>query len=542
MSTCRLLTLLACAAILTSACTRGGRGGGGPRAHADGTLRVAMSYAVNTLNPVLMTQETEANIAALMFDPLIATDEHGRDVPILAREVPTLENGGIARDGLTITYHLRRGVRWHDGAPFSSHDVAFTIAAIDNPRTLVGSRHGYDDIASVTTPDVATAVIHLKHRFAPAVDTFFATSDSPYFIIPAHLLERYADLNRVPFDAAPVGTGPFRFSKWLRGDRVEMTANDGYFLGRPHLRKIVVRYVPDENTIVNELETREIDWFAFATPHAYEQLRTLAGYRTDLVPTNGYDAIEFNVTHPPFDDARVRRAFGLALDKAAIVRDQTFGSAVPAREDLPPFLWAQDPHAGTDLRDLAGAKRLLEAAGWRAGPGGIRMRGGQRLAFQLAYRNESATDRGRGVLVAAMLREAGMEATLKGYISSLYYASAGGGGILALGRYDSAFQTWYSGIDPDDSTQLLCNQVAPAGYNWARYCNPAMDAAQAIALSRYDRPTRTRAYATIERLLARDAPFVYLWWPRQIETVTPALKNFRPNGIIETWNAYRWSF
>jgi peptide/nickel transport system substrate-binding protein len=96
-------------------------------------------------------------------------------------------------------------------------------------------------------------------------------------------------------------------------------------------------------------------------------------------------------------------------------------------------------------------------------------------------------------------------------------------------------------MDPDDSTQLTCDQVAPRGFNWARYCNRAMDAAQHTALSNYDRATRKRAYSTIEKLLAQDAPFVYLWWPRQIEAINTDLKAFRPNGIIENWNAWEWS-
>ena len=160
---------------------------------------------------------------AFVFDPLVATDPEGRDVPILASVVPTLENGGIGRDGLTITYHLRRGVRWQDGAPFTSRDVQFSYRAIMNLKTNVATRHGYDVIARVDTPDAHTAVFRLKHPFAPAVHTFFAHSDAPYFILPAHLLEKYPDLNRVPFNTLPVGTGPFKI--YYRNNN---PAGDGY--------------------------------------------------------------------------------------------------------------------------------------------------------------------------------------------------------------------------------------------------------------------------------------------------------------------------
>ncbi len=158
-----------------------------------------------------------------------------------------------------------------------------------------------------------------------------------------------------------------------------------------------------------------------------------------------------------------------------------------------------------------------------------------------AYRPDSYTDRIRIAPIAAMERDAGIELEPKGYNTSLLYATQAQGGILASGKFQSTVGPWYAGIDPDDSTQLLCDQFPPHGWNWARYCNPKMDAAQRIALSHYDISTRKRAYSRIEELLAEDAPFVYLWWPRQIEAINDDLKNFRPNGIIENWNAYEWS-
>lgn len=190
--------LIAAAAFSLAGCTRAvTSAAGGPNPWTQhGTLRMATSLGPNTLNPFLSTQQVEALVQAFALDPLIATDEKGRDVPILAAAVPTLENGGISRDGLTITYKLRHNVRWQDGAPFTSRDVAFSYRAIMNPATTVSTRHGYDEVARVDTPDAYTAVFRLKRPFAPAVHTFFAHSDAPYYILPAHLLEKYHDLNR----------------------------------------------------------------------------------------------------------------------------------------------------------------------------------------------------------------------------------------------------------------------------------------------------------------------------------------------------------
>jgi peptide/nickel transport system substrate-binding protein len=537
----RLTWCVAPALLATSAgCTHAGAAGSAP-VHGD-TLNVAESGATNTLNPILSTQQFEVQAEALALDPLIATDEKGNDVPILAARVPTLENGDISKDGLTITYHLRHGVVWQDGAPFTSHDVAFTWQAIMNPRTAVATRHGYDDIARIDTPDPYTAIFHLERPFAPAVHTFFAPSDSPIMIIPAHLLERYRDLNNVPFNSLPVGTGPFKVVRWIRGDRIEYVANDRYFLGKPHIRRIVVHYIPDENTIVNEMRSHEIDWFVQASPRVYPSLRNVPGLDVRLVPFNGYDSIMFNTRRAPFSDVRLRRAVGLAIDKARLVREVTYDTTLPATEDLPSFMWAFDPRAGTSRHDLAAADALLDAAGWRAGPDGVRTRGGERLILELAYRSDSLTDRNRGVVIASMLRAAGIEVALKGYPTALLYASPSGGGILANGRYEAGLVTWYAGDDPDDSSQLLCSERPPEGYNWSLVCLPGLDRAEHAALTHYDLPARKRAYAQVQELLASDAPYVYLWWPRQIEPVDARLQHFRPNGIVEGWNSYEWSF
>ncbi len=512
-----------------------------PWTHPD-EVRAAMSGNVNTLNPILATQVFESQVFSLALDPLVATKPDGTNVGILAATVPTLENGGIARDGRTITYHLRHGVKWQDGAAFSSRDVAFSWRAVMNPNTAVATRHGYDVVASIDTPDAWTVVVHLKRPFSPFVQTFFAHSDQPYAIIPEHILGRYHDLNNVPFNSMPIGTGPYRLVDWARGDRFEFVANENYFLGRPKISKITIHIVPDENTIVTQMRSHELDWFIEASPRVYRQIKAIDGIDARLVPFNGYDAIQFNTRAAPFDDARVRRAIGFAIDKPALVRDVTYGVETPATEDLPSFLWAFDPHAGRSTRDLPGAKALLDAAGWQTGPDGIRVRDGKRLALQLAFRTDSLTDRNRGVVIASMLRDAGIDVELKEYTTALLYAAASGGGIMATGRYEAALTTWYAGADPDDSSQMFCDQFPPAGLNWSRYCNPAVDAAEQSALAHYDRPTRARAYAVVQQALATDAPWVYLWWPRQIEPINSDLKNFAPNGIIEDWNAYAWTY
>ena len=185
----RVAALLA-AALLLASCSKGGAGGAsGAGAPANGgTLRVALWAEPTSLNPLLATNTAENFVASLAFDLLVTIDDKGNEVPDLAAVVPTPQNGGISKDGRTITYHLRRNVKWQDGAPFTSADVKFSWQAVMNPNNNVVERRGYDQVKSVDTPDPYTVVFHLKAPFAPFVDTVFGESDDPFRVVPKHIL------------------------------------------------------------------------------------------------------------------------------------------------------------------------------------------------------------------------------------------------------------------------------------------------------------------------------------------------------------------
>jgi peptide/nickel transport system substrate-binding protein len=476
-----------------------------------------------------------------MFDVLVSVDESGkREVPELARTVPTLENGGISRDGLTLTYHLRRGVRWQDGVPLTSRDVKFSWSAIVNPRNDVLEQTGYSLVKSVDTPDDATVVFHMKQPFAPAVDTLFAESDAPYAVVPEHILAKYPDINSIPFNSAPIGSGPYKFKEWVRGDHLTLVRNDDYFLGKPKLDQIVVSFVPDENTEVNELRTHEIDWQFEASEEEYRQLRALPDTELILQKRNEYARLEMNAKHPPLDDVRVRRAVAYAIDRRKLTDDLTFGSAEPADEDLPPFMWAHTEDVTHYPPDTGKAKDLLAAAGWRVGPDGYVAKGGRRLTLDIVTNASNATRRTALVEIQAMLRKIGIEADVKTYQGGLLFATMGQGGILQNGKFDLSFEAWVAGIDPDQSSIFLCADQPPHGNNVSHYCNPELDAAEETALTHFDRPTRKRAYGRAEAILTRDVPVLAIWWPRQIQALNPDFKNFKPNPVTETWNAYTW--
>ena len=516
---------------------------GSSAGNSNGVLRVGLWTEPSSLNPLLPTNTAENFVSSLAFDLLVTIDDKGREVADLAAAVPTLQNGGISKDGLTITYRLRHNVTWQDGAPFTSADVKFSWQAVMNPNNNVVERRGYDQVRSVDTPDPYTVVFHLKRPFAPFVDTVFGESDEPFRIIPKHLLDKYPNINQVPFNQLPVGTGPFKITRWIHGDRIEMVANPAYFRGAPKLKAITVFIVPDSNTVESELRSHDIDLapdIATANLNNLRQ-RPAPGVTTLLVKGPAYFAVDYNLTHPPLDDVRVRQALNYAIDEKRIIDTLLYGTAVPAAADLSDFYWAYYPDVMHYPYDLARANALLDAAGWKPGPGGIREKNGQRLVLELSYGQGNATSREMGVEIQQDLRKAGVDVQIKTYNYTIFYATKAMGGILNSGKYDLAEYAWISGADPDDSSGWMCDTMPPDGNNITHYCNPQFDAAERDALSHFDRARRKKDYALTQSLLAKDAPAAFQYYQRRRYALSTNLQNFTPNGISEGWNAYQWS-
>jgi peptide/nickel transport system substrate-binding protein len=477
-----------------------------------------------------------------MFEPLLTADAKGNPLPMLAAEVPTAENGGVSRDGLTVTYHLRKDAKWTDNVPVTSKDVKWSWTAIMNPANDVVSRHGYDYIKSIDTPDDYTVVVHLKQKFSPFVNTFFAESDQPFPIAPEHVLAKYPNINEVQFSSEPtVSDGPFRFAEWARNDHISLVRNDAFFLGKPLLDRIEIRAIPDEDTTINLLRTHAIDYMFQASQRTYNQIKDIPDIRMAWVNVNGYQDIQLNLSRPFLNDPNVRDAIAYSIDKNELNKTLTYGTQTIATEDIPDWMWAFNPKVRSYPHDPAKARDLLRASGWSPGPDGIMRKDGEPLVLVMVSNNSNVTRKQMAVQVQQMLKQSGMDAEIKYYPGDVLFAPAGMGGILQLGKFDLSIAGWYSGIDPDDSSQFLCQDFPPSGYNYSRYCNKDMEAAQDQALEHYDRPTRQAAYFKIQELLARDNPFVFTWWIRQLEPVSVDFKGFDPNPVVENWDAYQWS-
>ena len=539
------LAAVALTLAFTAACTKistqaGHPTTGNPWTH-HGILRMAGISEPDILNPLLGTQQIEVDLSMFWAGYLFLWNDKNQFVPDLATEVPSLRDGGISKDGLRITYHLRKGVRWQDGAPFTGDDVIFSWHAVMNPNNNVGNRIGYDLITAIDEPDPYTIVVHLKKRYAPFVATFFNMSSTVYSIQPKHLLEKYSDLNRVPYNLKPVGTGPFKVDKYEKGAVIKFVANPDYWRGPPKLKEIEYRIIPDENTILTQVRTHEIDMYWGSSAALYPNLQGIPGTRLYLTPFTAYAQLALNLRNPILAEKRVRQALAYATDTRALIAKVQHGVSIPGAGDQPAFLWAHNRNIKRyDYRpDEAG--RLLDGAGWKLAADGYRYKDGKKLQLELTGVTGSATGNSAEALVQEQWRRVGVDAAIKNYVTPKFFASYAEGGIVQTGKFDVAFYGWINGVDPDDSTLWMCDQFPPAGQNTYHYCNPELDAAERVALTEYDQTKRKAAYDEIQAILAEDEPAIVVWFTRRLDIVNTDLKNYKPAHAVSTlWNSWQW--
>ncbi len=513
----------------------------GSRATTRGaTVRFDVAADPANLNPLFAHADAgnvEQQLAHLAFEPFYDLDAHGKPVPELLAEIPSVANGGLSTDGRTIVYHLRPNVRWSDGAPLTARDVLFTLHAILDPHNPVGSHEGYDLIDRADAPAPRTVRLHLEHAWAPALATFFTYGTSPQYVLPEHVLAKQGALATAAFNAAPtVGDGPYTFVSWQRGDRLTYVANPRYWRGVPAVERIDVRVVPDPGTNLTLLQAGELD-FNLIAPAQQATLRTSPGLAYAYASTALIAGIALNLAHPPLDDVRVRRALAQAIDRNGISAKVTLGRYPVADSDRPRFSFAYDAGVAEPRYDTAAADRAFDAAGWMRGPGGFRRKNGKKLSLTYVQFPETTTGVRAAALVQRELFERGIDVTIKSISNAQLFLPARDGGALASGNFDLAYVPWSMGADPDDRFLVGC---AGGAKNYMRYCDRDVDALEVRAAAEPDRAKRKAAYGAIDRRIARDVPIVYLFNPDYIYAHGARLRGFEPNAFGPTWNAYAW--
>lgn len=501
-------------------------------------LRFADISDPDNLNEYLSTMDLVYFLSSMIYSYMIVADDTGHLQGDLATQVPTLANGGISKDGRTYVYHLRRGVRWQDGAPLTSADVKFSWHAVIDPNNNTLHREGYTEISSIDTPDPYTVVVHLKRRYPPFLSKFFTPlQEGGKPILPAHLLARYKSINQVPFNSAPVGSGPFKFVKWERGREIVLERNPYYYKGLPKLRKIEFFVIPNDETILNEVRLHHIDLVGTPSITQYEQYRAIPDVVTQLNPWNSQVLLIVNDSHPGLNDVRVRRALAMSIDYGAVIDKLAHGTGEPAHDIIPPTAIGYTKNPAYKY-DPAAANALLDAAGYKRGADGVRAKGNVRLDYTLDLIAGSSSERMTAVQLQQYFAAVGVRLTLKTYAYNEIFTPEG---PIYGNTYDFATYGITLSWDPDMSYYIGCRFFYPKGENVYRYCNKQVDAYERQGLASDDPAKRAQAYHRAEPSIWQTVPYIPLYERRRITVRSPDLRNFKVNPSSTPWyNVWQW--
>lgn len=474
------------------------------------------------LNPVLETRLEKANM--LVFEGLVGLNARLEPVPRLA------ESWEQSPDGKVITFKLRQGVVWHDGKPFTSEDVAFTYGAIQSSRAPTLWRAYMSAVETLETPDAHTVVVKYRYPYAPALSSWTAG------ILPKHVYGQ-GELTQSPANQEPVGTGPYKLSRWELGKRLVFEANPAWWYGRPYIDTIEL--VVDTPESVEALAEGRIDfanienidnWLGRAQMSDFR-----AGFEVSDVIESSIQLIAWNLQKPPLDDVRVREALTLALDRSRAIDDVLLGSARPLSGPFFPTMFGADPSLGPRPFDLEAAGKLLDQAGHPA-------KNGKRFRIDMI-----ALESQRGTVVDGVmaifrgdLARLGIDLELELVSSRDFFQR------IADRSFDAVFFTWLPDIPDPDPYSLLHSSMVGIGANFPGYANPEIDQLLDQARAVADRGQRRALYHKVHRIVHEELPYTPLFapyghyaWNRRVRGVSPADVSSQPRfpGVARWWIA-----
>jgi peptide/nickel transport system substrate-binding protein len=509
----------ALAAGMLAACSHG-------VAQRDDTVRIAFPIEPSSLNPLLSTTQAETIVNQAIYSGLLRFDDSGKLLPDAASRVPTVSDG-ISADGRTITYHLRPNVFWHDGTRLTAADVAFTFARIKDPAVNLSFGFRYANVISVVAKNPYTVEVHLRRPFVDALDQIFVNGRNGGPILPKHLLEHHSNLNQDPFNARPVGSGPYTLGSWNRGNALTLIANRSYFGGAPRIPRVRLDFVPNAASAFGRVRTQEDDIANIPADLAH---RINAGDATiERYPAHVLTYLTLNMRSPNLRDVRVRQALAASVDRKDIVRTAYLGEAVPAYGMIPPGVARRLSLSLPPQRpDLALAKRLLASH---------RRDQGRPISLRLIMLSGNAPFEAIAVRLQQTWRDLGVEVSIKSFIGNHLYAADG---PLANGQFDIALGG-YSFDSTPDRRMLLTPESFPPGYNRARYDNPIVTRDETAGEETRDRRRRASFYDDVEARVRADVPYVPLVWPNSTYITDRRVAGFRPGTSGSFfWNVQDW--
>ena len=513
---------------------------------AGGTLRVALWQEPDSLNYYFSTQTVNRITTFMVMEGLAAYNPDGSYRPVLAAEMPTQQNGGVSADGRTVTWKLKPGITWSDGQPLTSDDVVFTYRVLMDAGNPVASRAIYVIIDTITAPDPTTVVVTYKSIFA-AYQAAFPV------VLPAHVFNGQTNIDKHPFNRAPIGTGPWVFKSWASGDTLIFDRNPRFReAGKPLLDEVIYKITPSREASIQTFKVGDIDVLWNLIEANIPEFEAMSDASIDPVPSPSTERLHLNVScssgprqgdpacpHPVLADARVRQAIELGIDKQSLVDQLLLGKARVATSSIVGFF---DPELPPSEYNPEKARQMLDAAGWQAGTDGIRSKDRVSAHIAISSTTGDAIREQSEQLIQEEMKVIGIELEVKNASSPVLLGTWGGNGLAARGGHDIGM--WATSFNPDPQSGLtayMSDQIpsdrSPSGGNWWRLQDPELDKMIADAGTILDDQARKPAYKAIADRMNVDKVVIPLYRRLSVN----ARKNYVQGWQTNVWDALSWN-
>lgn len=494
-----------------------------------GTMIDAMVGEPSGLIPMIAGESAASAIASNIFNTLLKYDKN------LELEGELAQSWRVSDDQRTITFQLKPGMKWADGAPLTSADVLFTwkLVTDDNTRTPYGA--DYKLVTSAETPDPLTFRVSYAQPYAPALDSWAGLQ-----VLPQHILQGQ-DINTTSFARNPVGSHYYQLGEWKNGERISLVRNPNATQGQARIDRLVSRFIPDPASQFLELMADNIDTmglspiqYARIFPARSELNKKIALYK-EL--GNAYTYLGFNLKHKPFDDKRVRQAINYAIDKQELIDGVLLGLGEPVASPYKPGTRWSNPDLRPYPYDPEKARSLLREAGYADHDGdGILDRDGKPLAFEILT-NQNKQREMSAVLIQRRLKEIGIDVNIR----VLEWASFIGR-FIKTGEFDAVVLGWSLGQEPDQYNIWHSSQQAPGQFNFIGYQNPQVDQLLEQGRLELNPDKRMKIYHRFAEILLEESPIVYLYAGYGLPAIHKRVKGIDnpapPAGIAH--NSYEW--
>ncbi|KQC11675.1 MAG: peptide-binding protein [Smithella sp. SDB] len=494
-------------------------------AYGDILVRGEIGDASNLI-PLLASDSASHNIAGMIYNGLVKYDKDMNIIGDLA------ESWDITGNGLIITFHLRKGVKWHDGQPFTAADVLYTYQVTVEPQTPTAYAEDFKMVEKAEVLDDHTFRITYDKPFAPALISWSSS------ILPRHLLSG-KDITKSPLARHPIGTGPYKFKEWVAGQKIVLVSNPDYFERRPYIDGRITRIIPDTATMFLELRAQNLGMMGL-TPLQYTRQTENNLFKNNFNKYRylnfAYTYLGYNLKNPLFTDKRVRQAISYAINKDEIISGVLLGLGKPATGPYKPGTWAYNDKVKIYNYNPQKARELLREAGWvKLNKEGILEKDGKPFVFEIITNQGNETRQKCAEIIQRQLAEVGIKVKIRILEWSAFVTD-----FINKRKFDSVIMGWTIPLDPDAYDVWHSSKTKPEELNFVSYNNPEADKMLEKARSTFDQKERKKCYDRFQEILAEDQPYTFLYVPDALIIIHNRFRGIEPAPIGLEYNFIKW--